>query len=55
VALLGIPLFGFAFEFMLGRYKQKDSHLYVSGGTGHWLPFRMGVPTEVTILTLRRA
>ncbi|WP_224370536.1 metallophosphoesterase [Hyalangium versicolor] len=55
VALLGIPLFGFVFEFMLGRYQQKDSHLYVSGGTGHWLPFRIGIPAEVTILTLRQA
>lgn len=55
VALLGMPLFWFAFEFMLGRYKSKDSHLYVSGGTGHWLPFRLGVPPEVTILTLRAA
>lgn len=55
VAVLGIPLFGFAFEFMLGRYRQKDSHLYVSGGTGHWLPFRIGVPPEVTIVTLRTA
>ncbi len=55
VALLGIPLFGFAFEFMLGRYRWKDRHLYVSGGTGHWLPFRMGVPPEVTIFTLRAA
>jgi predicted MPP superfamily phosphohydrolase len=55
VALLGIPLFGFVFEYMLGRYKHRDSHLYVSGGTGHWLPFRIGVPAEVTILTLRKA
>jgi hypothetical protein len=55
VALLGVPLFWFAFEYMLGRYRNKDSHLYVSGGTGHWLPFRIGVPAEVTILTLRKA
>ena len=55
VALLGMPLFWFAFEFMLGRYKSQDSHLYVSGGTGHWLPFRLGVPPEVTILTLKAA
>ena len=55
VAVLGIPVFGFAFEFMLGRYKKKDSHLYVSGGTGHWLPFRIGVPAEVTVITLRKA
>jgi hypothetical protein len=53
VAFFGIPLFGFAFEFMLGRFRRKDSHLYVSGGTGHWLPFRLGVPPEVTLLTLR--
>ena len=38
-----------------GRYRQGDSHLYVSGGTGHWLPFRVGVPAEVTVLTLRAA
>jgi predicted MPP superfamily phosphohydrolase len=55
VALLGVPLFWFAFQYMLGRYRHKDSHLYVSGGTGHWLPFRIGVPAEVTILTLRKA
>ena len=55
VALLGVPLFWFAFEYMLGRYRHKDSHLYVSGGTGHWLPFRIGVPAEVSILTLRKA
>ena len=53
VALLGMPLFRFAFEFMLGRYRRGDGQLYVSGGTGHWLPFRLGVPAEVTILTLR--
>ncbi|MBN1206645.1 MAG: metallophosphoesterase [Myxococcaceae bacterium] len=55
VALLGMPVFWFVFDFMLGRYRKQDSHLYVSGGTGHWLPFRIGIPTEVTILTLRKA
>lgn len=54
-ALLGMPVFGFAFEHMLGRYQKEGRHLYVSGGTGHWLPLRMGVPAEVTVLTLRRA
>ncbi|AFE10681.1 serine/threonine protein phosphatase [Corallococcus coralloides DSM 2259] len=55
VAFLGVPLFGFAFKHMLGRYRFRDHHLYVSGGTGHWLPFRIGVPPEVTLLTLRSA
>jgi predicted MPP superfamily phosphohydrolase len=53
VAFFGIPAFAFAFKHMLGRYFEKSRHLYVSGGTGHWLPFRLGVPAEVTIVTLR--
>ncbi len=53
VALLRMPLFFFAYEHMLGRYQRGDSHLYVGGGTGHWLPFRVGVPAEVTVVTLR--
>lgn len=53
VAFFGIPAFGFAFKHALGRYQLGDNHLYVSGGTGHWLPFRVGVPAEVTVLTLR--
>ncbi len=55
VAFLGVSAFWFAFKYMLGRYRQGDHQLYVSGGTGHWLPFRIGVPTEVTVLTLRAA
>jgi predicted MPP superfamily phosphohydrolase len=45
------------FKYMLGHYQHTqhpDSHLYVSGGTGHWFPLRVGVPAEVTELTLRR-
>ena len=53
VAILGMPLFRFAFDYMLGRYRRGNGQLYVSGGTGHWLPFRLGVPAEVTIFTLR--
>ncbi len=55
VGLWRIPLFGFAYEHMLGRYKRGEAHLYVGAGTGHWLPFRVGIPAEVTVLTLRSA
>lgn len=55
VAVWRVPVFWFAFKYMLGRYKHRGHHLYVSGGTGHWLPFRVGVPPEITVLTLRRA
>lgn len=52
-AILGFPVFRFAYDYMLGRYRRGAAQLYVSGGTGHWIPWRVGVPTEVTILTLR--
>jgi predicted MPP superfamily phosphohydrolase len=55
VGFLGIPLFAFAFDYMAGRYRRDGAHLYVGRGTGHWLPFRIGMPTEVTVLTLRAA
>ena len=54
VAFLGRSLLQ-TYEHMFGLYKRPRGQLYVSGGTGHWLPFRVGVPTEVTILTLRAA
>jgi predicted MPP superfamily phosphohydrolase len=54
VAFLGRSLLQTS-EYMLGRYQSGGAQLYVSGGTGHWLPFRVGVPTEVTVLTLRCA
>lgn len=52
IALLGKPLYT-PYEFNLGHYERSGSHLYVSGGTGHWLPLRYGIPMEVTIITLR--
>lgn len=55
VGIFGVSAFFFAYEHMLGRYRKQDAHLYVSGGTGHWLPFRVGIPTEITVITLRSA
>jgi uncharacterized protein len=54
IAFLGQPLFGFAFQYMLGHYRKGRHHLFVTGGTGDWLPIRLGVPREVVVLTLRR-
>jgi predicted MPP superfamily phosphohydrolase len=55
VAILGVPLMGLLFRRILGWYRESGNLLYVSGGTGHWMPFRVGIPTEVTVLTLRTA
>lgn len=43
-----------AFPYVLGHYQRNGRHLYVNGGTGHWMPVRVAVPAEVTELTLTR-
>ncbi len=54
VAPFGTSMARGIFKYPLGHYTQNNRHLYVNGGTGHWLPLRVGVPAEVTELTLRR-
>lgn len=41
--------------FAAGHYSVGDMHLYVSSGTGLWngFPIRLGVPAEITEITLR--
>lgn len=41
--------------FVSGHYAVGDMHLYVSNGTGLWngFPVRLGVPAEITEITLR--
>ena len=39
----------------MGAHTEKGSLLYISPGTGYWgIPFRLGAPPEVTLVTLRR-
>lgn len=53
-ALFGRPITG-SFPFIKGHYRLGTAQLYVSRGLGDWLPSRIGVPHEVTILTLARS
>jgi len=40
----------------MGAYRERDSLLYISPGTGYWgIPFRLGALPEVTVVRLRRA
>ena len=42
-------------EHAMGAHTLQDSLLYISPGTGYWgIPFRLGAPPEVTLITLRR-
>ena len=40
----------------MGAYRERDSLLYISPGTGYWgIPFRLGALPEVTVVRLKRA
>lgn len=50
----------FAFEpfhpYISGLHKHENTWIYVSSGTGYWgPPLRLGVPSEITLFTLKSA
>jgi uncharacterized protein len=56
VGLNGRSLFEpiFPEKYLWGTYRRGKTTLYTSGGMGHWLPFRLGVPAEAPILILEK-
>ena len=41
-------------RFAMGSHVLNGSLLYINPGTNYWgIPFRIGTPPEVTVLTLR--
>jgi predicted MPP superfamily phosphohydrolase len=41
--------------YLWGIYRKGNSTLYTSSGMGHWMPFRLGCPTEAPILILEKS
>ncbi|MZP28311.1 hypothetical protein GTO91_01050 [Heliobacterium undosum] len=48
-------LFPFAMEYMRGWYGDDEHKLFVHSGLGHWMPFRLGCPSEIVTFVLRSA
>ncbi len=49
-------LAGVFLEYHMGLYRRGASQLYVNTGTGYWfVPFRLGMTPEITLIELRRA
>lgn len=46
--------FEFLYPYMRGVYRQHQRIGFVSSGAGHWLPFRLNCPPEVSLITLKR-
>lgn len=42
-------------KYLWGIYRKANTTLHTSGGMGHWIPFRLGVPAEAPILILEKA
>ena len=57
---IAIPRLGWSLaspflEHAMGQHQKDGSQLYINPGTNYWgIPFRLGTPPEVTVLTLRR-
>jgi hypothetical protein len=45
--------FEFIYPYMRGIYHEGGNLAYVSSGAGHWLPFRLNCPPEVSLITLK--
>jgi hypothetical protein len=52
---LGWSVASLFLELAMGTYRSGGSVLYINPGTNFWgIPFRIGTPPEVTVVTLRR-
>ena len=53
VRLFGWSLANLSFNECDGRYDQDGRMLYVNAGIGCTAPFRIGCPSEITVITLK--
>ncbi|SDE91661.1 metallophosphoesterase [Sporomusa acidovorans] len=54
VAFGGVSMLPVQYKYMRGMFRQDGCYGYVSVGTGHWLPLRIGCPAEISIFTLKK-
>ena len=39
-------------KYPMGLYAQGASRMFVTRGVGHWLPYRLGCPTQLPLIEL---
>ncbi|MDR3588748.1 MAG: metallophosphoesterase [Negativicutes bacterium] len=52
VVLGGRTVLPFPYHYIRGLYQENQVYGYVNSGVGHWLPFRLGCPPEISVFTL---
>lgn len=55
IGLFGRPLLPLSYPYCRGLYRSGASFGYVNCGAGHWFPFRLGCPPEISVFRLTRA
>ena len=53
--VFGYPLSSLMFTESEGWYEMDDQYLYINTGIGCTLPVRIGVPAEITVITLKKS
>jgi predicted MPP superfamily phosphohydrolase len=53
VTIFGRSVLPVKYKYMRGMFQQDGSYGYVSVGTGHWMPIRIGCPAEISVFTLK--
>ncbi|MHC1745734.1 MAG: metallophosphoesterase [Negativicutes bacterium] len=51
--VIGGKTFLSSYYYIRGLYSENGVYGYVSSGAGHWLPFRLGCPPEISMFTLK--
>lgn len=51
--VLGGRSFVGSYAYMRGMYRENGVYGYVDSGAGHWFPFRLGCPPQITLFTLQ--
>ena len=54
INLLGLRLTRLTYREDKGLYQQEGRYLFVTSGLGGVFPFRLGMPSEIAVITLKR-
>jgi len=55
IVIGGKTILPFPYHYMRSLYQENQVYGYVSSGVGHWFPYRLGCPPEISVFTLSNA
>jgi uncharacterized protein len=52
IVIGGKTILPIPYHYLRGLYQENQVYGYVNSGAGHWIPFRLGCPPEISVFTL---